>query len=232
MRSRSALDMTEGTTANRGMLRALGTVMAFAVASAHGAVLSVSVLDGQNQPIADAVVAVTAISPSSAPQATSTTPAVMDQLDLAFVPGVLVVPTGAAVIFPNSDTVAHQVYSFSPTKRFELGLYRGHPHQPVVFDHPGLVVLGCNIHDNMVGYIFVTDAQYFGKSDRQGMWRGDVPPAAQYEVLVWSARLSGKMEAMRTRVDVHETPLALELHLPGPLRAAVTQERNPRARYN
>jgi len=222
--------MTEATIRNRAALRAVGTVMAFAVASAHGAVLSVSVLDGRNQPVADAVVTVTASSATPL-QAPITTPQVMDQLNLAFVPGVLVVRAGTAVVFPNSDTVAHQVYSFSPTKRFELGLYRGHPHQPVVFDHPGVVVLGCNIHDNMVGYIFVTDAKYFGKSDQDGMWRDDVVPAAHYEVAVWSARLSGKMEAVRTRVYVQDTPLALELHLPEPLRAAVTQERNPRVRY-
>jgi plastocyanin len=201
------------------------------MASAHGATLSVSVLDGRNHPVVDAVIAVTAIG-STPPPAMSTTPQVMDQLDMAFVPGVLVVRTGTAVVFPNSDTIAHQVYSFSPTKRFELGLYRGHPHQPVVFDRAGVVVLGCNIHDNMLGYIFVTDAQYFGKSDREGTWRRDGLPTAQYEVAVWSARLPGKMEAMRTRVTLEGTPLALQLHLPEPLRAAVTQERSSRARYD
>jgi len=150
---------------------------------------------------------------------------------MAFVPGVLVVRTGTAVIFPNSDSVAHQVYSFSPVKRFELGLYRGHPHQPVVFDRPGVVVLGCNIHDNMLGYIFVTEAEYFGKSDRRGTWLQDALPAAEYEVAVWSARLPGRMDAMRTRVNLEDAPLDIELHLPDPLRAAVTQERIPRGRY-
>ncbi|HKU12793.1 MAG TPA: methylamine utilization protein [Steroidobacteraceae bacterium] len=211
-------------------LKALGTVMAFAVASAHGGVLSVSVLDSRNQAVPDAAVTVTPVGgpPARGPLAPA---AVMDQVGKAFVPGVLVVQTGTAVIFPNSDTVAHQVYSFSPAKRFELGLYRGHPYEPVVFDRPGIVVLGCNIHDNMVGYIFVTDAPYFGKSDRQGAWHSEALPAAEYEVAVWSPRLPGTTDATRTRVNLADAPLAIALHLPEPLRAAVTQERAPRGRY-
>jgi plastocyanin len=222
--------MVEARTHLRTTLIAFGTVMAFAVASAHGAAISVSVLDSRNRPVNDAVVTVTSTDAVAA-RAPTPASAVMDQVDKAFVPGVLVVRTGTSVIFPNSDTVAHQVYSFSATKRFELGLYRGHPYEPVVFDRPGVVVLGCNIHDNMVGYIFVTDAPYFGKSDQRGTWRSTELPAADYEVSVWSARLSGKMDPIRQRVTVGDAPLAVELHLPDPLRSAVTQERNARGRY-
>ena len=222
--------MTEAGTRIGALLWALGTVMAFAVADSHAAVLSVSVLDDRDRPVPDAVVTVTPIG-ASPTQATTGPAAVMDQVDMAFVPAVLVVRTGTAVIFPNSDTVAHQVYSFSPAKRFELGLYRGHPYQPVVFDRPGVVILGCNIHDNMLGYVFVTDAQYFGKSDRQGMWRGDGLPESQYEVAVWSPRLPGKMQVQRTRVNLLDAPLAVALRLNEPLRAAVTQARDPRDRY-
>jgi plastocyanin len=211
-------------------LKALIAVMAFAAASAHGAVLTISVLDSRSQPVPDAVITVTSLGAPPA-QSTAPPPAVMDQVAKAFVPAVLVVHTGTAVIFPNSDSVAHQVYSFSPTKRFELGLYRGHPYDPVVFDRPGLVVLGCNIHDNMVGYIFVTDAPYFGKSDDKGTWRSDALPAAEYEVAVWSARLTGKMDATRTRVKLDGESHAVQVRLPEALRAAVTQERNARGRY-
>jgi len=230
MRSRSALHMTEAGTRIGALLWALCTVMVFAVADAHAAVLSVAVLDDRNQPVPDAVVTVTPIGANPAQAPTGPT-AVMDQVDLAFAPAVLVVRTGTPVIFPNSDTVAHQVYSFSPAKRFELGLYRGHPYQPVVFDHPGVVILGCNIHDNMLGYVFVTDAQYFGKSDRQGIWRGDALPEAEYEVTVWSPRLPGKKQALRTRVNLLDAPLSVELRLNEPLRAAISQARDPRDRY-
>jgi len=93
----------------------------------------------------------------------------MDQRDLAFVPQVLVVAVGTSVDFPNNDAVSHQVYSFSAAKRFQLPLYKGALHPPVTFDKAGLVVLGCNIHDQMVGYIYVTDAPFYGKTDSQGV---------------------------------------------------------------
>ena len=73
--------------------------------------------------------------------------AVIDQVNRAFAPDLLVIPVGSTVAFPNSDSVSHQIYSFSPTKRFQLPLYRGKPYPPVHFDQPGVVTLGCNIHD-------------------------------------------------------------------------------------
>ena len=82
--------------------------------------------------------------------------AIMDQVNLAFVPDVLVIPVHSSVQFPNSDAISHQVYSFSSARQFQLPLYRGKPYPPVVFDQPGVVTLGCNIHDNMLAYIVVT----------------------------------------------------------------------------
>lgn len=115
--------------------------------------------------------------------------AVMDQQDMRFVPSVLAVRTGTAVTFPNRDDIRHQIYSFSPAKRFELRLYQGTPSEPVVFDKPGLVVLGCNIHDWMVGYIYVTDAPWFAVSDAQGHVSFDNLPAGDYQVTLWHSSL-------------------------------------------
>ena len=89
---------------------------------------------------------------------------------------ILVIHTGTPVDFPNSDNVADQVYSFSPAKRFQLSLYRGHVYPPLIFDQGGLVVLGCNIHDNMLGYIYVTPSPYFGKTGVSGTLRLDGLP--------------------------------------------------------
>ena len=75
-----------------------------------------------------------------------------------FAPDLLVIPVGSTVEFPNSDSVSHQIYSFSPAKRFQLPLYRGKPYPPVHFDQAGVVTLGCNIHDEMLAYLLVTDA--------------------------------------------------------------------------
>ena len=104
--------------------------------------------------------------------------AVMDQLDRAFVPDLLVVPVGSTVSFPNSDSVSHQIYSFSSAKRFQLPLYRGKPYPPVLFDQTGVVTLGCNIHDEMLAYLVVTDAPYFGRSDRAGSWSAELGPGS------------------------------------------------------
>jgi plastocyanin len=106
--------------------------------------------------------------------------ATIDQLDRAFVPHVLVVPVGSEVSFPNNDSVSHQVYSFSSTKKFQLPLYRGKSPSPVLFDHPGVVTLGCNIHDQMRAYIFVVEAQHYGRTDKSGVWRVDNLLAGDY----------------------------------------------------
>ena len=129
---------------------------------------------------------------SAAAQAMTAVPWVMDQIDMRFDPEVLVVPVGAQVTFPNSDKVAHQVYSFSPAKRFSLGLYRGKRYPPVDFSKPGLVVLGCNIHDAMVGYIYVAESPYSGKSDESGSLQLSGVPAGNYVVKAWSPRFKGE----------------------------------------
>ena len=93
---------------------------------------------------------------------------------------------GTSVEFPNNDSVSHQVYSFSAAKRFQLPLYRGEAHPPITFDRPGLVVLGCNIHDGMVGYIYATDAPYFGKTGTSGSVQLKALPVGDYRIAVWS----------------------------------------------
>ena len=92
----------------------------------------------------------------------------VDHVEKKFVPGQLVVRVGTLVHFPNSDKVRHQVYSFSPAKSFELPLYAGAEAKPVLFDKPGPVTLGCNIHDWMRGYIYVADSPWFTRTDEQG----------------------------------------------------------------
>jgi hypothetical protein len=115
----------------------------------------------------------------------------VDQIDKEFVPYVKAVRAGSYVQFPNKDNIRHHVYSFSPPKRFELPLYRGTPAQPVLFDKPGIIKLGCNIHDWMVGYIYVTETPYFGKTAGEGLVELDGLPPGRYRVRVWHPRISG-----------------------------------------
>lgn len=157
---------------------------------AYSAEISVQVLDQNGAPVAD--VAVYA-EPSDGALGRGSDPlplAVMDQVDSAFVPHILVIQTGTEVRFPNNDAVSHHVYSFSSSKRFELDLYRGNIHPPQLFDQPGLVVLGCNIHDSMLGFILVLDTPHFGKTDRNGVVTLTDLPYGSYRVSAWTPRTS------------------------------------------
>ncbi|WP_434456155.1 methylamine utilization protein [Stutzerimonas urumqiensis] len=141
---------------------------------------SATLVDAQGAPLEHAVLSLHAETPAGTPA-----PAVLDQIDKQFVPYVLSVRRGSAVSFPNRDDIRHQVYSFSEPKRFELRLYQGTPSEPVVFDQPGVVVLGCNIHDWMLGYVYVTDDPWHAVSDAQGRVRFDDLPPGRYRVTLW-----------------------------------------------
>ena len=152
--------------------------------------LTVRVTDQAAAPVEDAVVYAVPVGPivvNKAPAA-----AEISQVKLTFNPLVTVVQTGGAVSFPNRDKVRHHVYSFSPAKVFELRLYAGLPATPVVFDKPGLVVLGCNIHDRMVAYVLVVDTPWYGKTAANGHVRIDGLPAGEYKVSVWSPRMKAE----------------------------------------
>ncbi|MDW7550374.1 methylamine utilization protein [Pseudoalteromonas peptidolytica] len=122
------------------------------------------IVDESGMPLQHAVVELQ----SSAVKPIANDIAIMDQIDKAFVPFVLAIQPGQEVSFPNSDDIRHHVYSFSQTKPFELKLYSGTPNQPLMFEKAGIVVLGCNIHDSMVGYIYVAEQPVL-ITDAQGL---------------------------------------------------------------
>jgi len=183
------------------------------------------VVDRDGRGVADVVVAATPVAAmppavnsagANPGAATGLKPAVMDQRNREFVPRVLVVAVGSRVEFPNNDSVSHQVYSFSAAKRFQLPLYKGETHPPVTFDRAGLVVLGCNIHDAMVGYIYVTDAPYFGMTEAAGGFALKDLPAGDYRIVVWGPYISDAPASLiRTvHVDGNEPATArIELNL-------------------
>jgi hypothetical protein len=142
--------------------------------------------------------------------------AIEDQVDKEFVPYVNVILVGTSVTFPNSDNVRHHVYSFSQAKRFELPLYAGTPAKPEVFDTAGVVVIGCNIHDWMAAYIYVSESPYFAKTGADGSAKiGNLPPG-EYQVRVWHPRMEGAEDATRRTamvVDAKSAPMEWQLHL-------------------
>ena len=175
------------------MTRALLLVlMASVAAPAAAASLTVIVRDARGLPVSNAVA--WAVREGGPAQTVAPAPAVMDQKNRMFVPHVIVVQTGATVSFPNSDDVQHQVYSFSPARPFQLPLYKGNPPRPIVFDRPGIVSLGCNIHDRMSAWIVVVDTPWSGAGER-GRIELTRLPAGRYTVHVWYPGLRSEIGA-------------------------------------
>lgn len=188
-----------------------------------------TVIDDKGKPLADAVVI--AVPADGAMRLPVRRDAVIDQVDKEFTPKVNAILVGTPIIFPNHDNVRHQVYSFSPAKRFELPLYAGVPAQPVVFDTPGVVVLGCNIHDWMVGYVYVSESPYFAKTQTDGKAVLADLPARAYVVRVWHPQLEGAESATRKNVDLtHASRVDVEWTLK--LKPEVRVRRSPVGEHN
>jgi plastocyanin len=217
-------------SATRHIQYALRLSLSFAVLlglsfAAHAKVLRL--VDQNQQPVFDAVVSYAL--PAGVSAATNDTVAVMDQLNKQFVPRVLIIQQGQQVTFPNSDDIRHHVYSFSATKPFEIKLFKGSVNQPILFDREGIVVLGCNIHDQMVGYIYVNNQEKALLSDQNGEV---VLPDDVDQVNIWHANLSAQ-NTKREMVDLRQLQIAaptlnskekLVLPLPFTLNAVVEEK--------
>ena len=205
--------------ATRVTVTVTATVLTMTAVSTQAATLQLHVRDRDGRGVPDVVVVAAAARPARSTPAHPLSTAVMDQENRRFVPQVLVVQTGTPVSFPNNDAVSHQVYSFSPARRFQLPLYKGEAHSPVAFDTAGLVVLGCNIHDDMVGYIFVADSPYFARTDADG--NAEIPdvPAGRYRLDAWGPRVADPGETLVREVTLAGADkVAAEWRLQRPLR--------------
>jgi len=142
----------------------------------------------QSEPISEVVVYLESDKiKSSASQAQ-----IMDQVDKEFLPHVVAVKKGEKVAFPNSDPINHHVYSFSPAKTFSLKLFKDSPPQSnqVTFDKTGVVTVGCNIHDWMLGYIYVVDTPWFATTNADGKATISVPGDIQGTIKIWHPRFN------------------------------------------
>ncbi len=190
-----------------------GSLCVGLLAPAWAGNLNVVVKSDTGQPLANAVVQLN--SPAAAKAAKSGAAPAIVQRDKAFHPQVTVITTGTAVNFPNEDNVRHHVYSFSPAKRFELKLYSGTPAAPVVFDKPGLVVLGCNIHDHMVAWVHVVDTPYHGTTDAQGRLSLTNVPNGRYQMQVWHQRMPPQAPVAPQAVEIGASDKTLPITLTG-----------------
>ncbi len=150
---------------------------------------------------------------------------VMDQKDKAFVPHIVAVEKGAKVDFPNSDPINHHVYSFSPAKSFSLKLFKDDKQtkHEVQFDKTGIITVGCNIHDWMLGYIFVVDTPYYAVTDAKGMTKLDIPDGVQGQLKIWHPRFNQQNLALTHTVD----STSIIFNLP----AELLPDPRPKSRY-
>ena len=168
---------------NRVVCMFLLSVAVYFTPLSQAADLRIRVVDSQQLAISDA--AVELISDAIPATTAAGEHYEMSQKNRTFTPFVLAVPKGARVDFPNLDRTRHHVYSFSEAKPFELKLYVGKAEAPILFDKPGLVALGCNIHDYMQAFIYVADSPMVAVSDEKGeIHFTDVPPG-QYRIKLW-----------------------------------------------
>jgi len=123
----------------------------------------------------------------SFPQPASLPTKQVTQKDLTFIPSLLPVRVGTTVEFPNLDDTYHNIFSYSPAKRFDLGRYRPdeRPIPTQVFDRPGLVILRCDIHEHMRGLVLVLNTPYFVMTDTSGHFRLEGLPAGHYTLKAW-----------------------------------------------
>lgn len=159
---------------------------------AAAAEIRARIVDQSGKPVEDAVIVA---KPASGTLPTAK-PAeeIVDQVDKEFVPYVKPILVGSTVNFPNKDNIRHHVYSFSPANRFELPLYSGKPAKPVLFDKTGVVVLGCDIHDWMIAYIYVSESPYFARTPAEGRVAVKDLPAGAYAVRIWHPRMKAAEE--------------------------------------
>jgi plastocyanin len=175
---------------------ALGTV-------AGASELGVDVRDEAGRPVADAVVSLEPVIAPESPMAPGAHQSgVIDQRDETFEPLVTLVRRGGTITFTNSDRTQHHVYSFSQIKRFQFLLNPGDRSPSLVFDNAGVAAIGCNIHDQMVTYVYVSDAPFIAKTGANGgAFIADIPPGT-YRASAWHPDLKPGKPAPATVFEV------------------------------
>ena len=196
----------------RGLLAfAAGLALAAPVAAAT---LTVRVVDSSGKPVRDAVVTLYPSSGARAPKPGGRY--VVSQQNLQFHPFMSIVPVGADVSFPNFDNTKHHVYSFSSAKRFELKLFAKDQSRTVHFDRPGVVALGCNIHDQMSAFIVVTDSQWTARTNGQGVAAFNDAPGSSGRLVLWHPYLRAPVGTMQQQVASGQRSAGFKVRLRPP----------------
>lgn len=172
----------------RALFFVFSAVLLCAAPSALAATVTIDIADTNGRPVSGAVVGFDGQSGNAVPPSHLPSNAVIDQRHETFIPLVTVIQKGGQVVFTNNDTTMHQVYSFSPIKQFEFEIDQGQKSRAVLFDKPGVASIGCNIHDQMITYVYVADTPWVARTDTNGRASIDVPGGV-YRVSVWHPQL-------------------------------------------
>lgn len=168
---------------------AVALIGALPACAAFAGSLTVSAVDAGGKPLEDAVVEVVPDKAAAAIASRVPAEAEIDQRHEMFVSLVSVVRKGGHIVFLNHDTTMHQVYSFSPIKQFQFEIRQGQHTDPVVFDKPGIAAVGCNIHDQMITYVYVADSPFAAITGTAGLAKFADLPAGSYQARIWHPRL-------------------------------------------
>jgi plastocyanin len=182
----------------KNLVRTGSVALLLACPGVLSAALTIEVRDARGAPLEGAVVTASPRSPMTLPKGRKE--ATIEQKNRQFAPFLTVIQANTQVQFPNRDDVRHHVYSFSPAKTFEIKLYVGTPAAPVVFDKPGEVILGCNIHDHMRAYVYVVDTPFHALTDADGRVVLDNLPAGEFELGVWHHAQGAASAKQRVRL--------------------------------
>ncbi len=164
---------------------------------ADAAVLNIQMIDQQNKPVENAVITAT---PLFSKVETVIQTKVIDQINKEYVPRVVIISKGSSLKFPNKDNIRHHVYSFSKARQFELPLYKGSTASPIEFNNAGVVTLGCNIHDWMRGYVFISETPFAVLTDKKGKAAIDDLAEETYRIDFWHPRLKKTLASRQIKL--------------------------------
>jgi plastocyanin len=181
-------------------------VLLAVAAPASAGALSIRLDDGHGHPVADAVVTLRKEGEAGPSQRAAMTK-IIDQRDETFIPYVEIFRPGDQVVFRNSDRTRHHVYSFAPAKTFEFVIVPGASSPPVTLDHVGEISVGCNIHDQMITHLYVSDAPWISRSSNDGRVDFEQLPTGSYQLEVWHPQLRPGRAGPHQDVAVDDAPV-------------------------
>lgn len=172
--------------------------------------LTVQITDAKGNSVPNAVITYTPLNADGGVQELASQH-VISQENLRFQPFVTLAPVDAQIAFKNEDSVLHHVFSFSKGNRFDLKLFGRDAPQEVTFKNPGIVTIGCNIHDGMISHIFISDAPFAAQTDADGHVQLEGVPSGDGELVVWHPllRQRGNRILQTLSVDADLAPVVL-----------------------